>query len=136
MNQTNDMRNILPWNSGIFAELNNIINQSINAIDSEVEQRCAGYPNSKHQLFSTESGWAARVDLPGYTKEEITLNFEDHTLTLKAENETRGERNLRLALGDEVETTAISAKLENGILEITLPKKESLSLESTDIEIQ
>ncbi len=130
------MRNILPWNSGIFAELNNIINQSINAIDSEVEQRCAGYPNSKHQLFSTESGWAARVDLPGYTKEEITLNFEDHTLTLKAENETRGERNLRLALGDEVETTAISAKLENGILEITLPKKESLSLESTDIEIQ
>ncbi len=130
------MRTILPWNNGLFAELNNIINQSIQAVDSEVNQRYAGYPNSKHQLFSTETGWAARVDLPGYSREEVSLNFEDHTLTLKAENETRGERNLRLALGDEVETSGINAKLENGILEITLPKKESASTESQNIEIQ
>lgn len=130
------MRTILPWNNGIFAELSDIINQSIQAIDSSVDQNFAGYPNSKHQLFSTENGWAARVDLPGYTKEELSLNFEDHTLTLKAENETRGERNLRLALGEEVETEGITAKLENGVLEILLPKKETPSIESKDIEIQ
>ncbi|MGJ8655726.1 MAG: Hsp20/alpha crystallin family protein [Akkermansiaceae bacterium] len=130
------MKHILPWNSGIFAELNNLISQNLQAIGSEAEQRCAGYPNSKHQLFSTDTGWAARVDLPGYTKEELSLNFEEHTLTLKANNETRGERNLRLALGDEVETSGITAKLENGILEITLPKKETPSTESQNIEIQ
>ena len=130
------MRNILPWNNGLFTELQEIIQQSIQAIDSDVSQRCAGYPNSKHQLFSTETGWAVRVDLPGYTIEEINLNFENHTLTLKADNETRGKRNLRLALGDEVETSEISAKLENGILEITLPKKETTSNESQNIDIQ
>ena len=132
------MINILPWNYGIFAELNQIISQSMQVIDSEIEQRCAGYPNSKHQLFSTESGWAARVDLPGYTKEEISLNFENHTLTLKAgsEDHSRGERNLKLALGEEVETSAITAKIENGILEINLPKKEASSNESHNIEIQ
>ena len=130
------MRNILPWNNGLFAELNDIINESIQALDTEVQQRCAGYPNSKHQLFSTDNGWAARVDLPGYTKEEITLNFENHTLTLQAKNETRGPRNLRLALGEEVETSEISAKLEHGILEIILPKKETPTNETKDIEIQ
>lgn len=130
------MNNILPWNNVLFAELNHLINQSIQAIDSGVEQHCYGYPNSKHQLFSTDNGWAARVDLPGYSKEEISLNFEDHTLLLKAENETRGETNLRLSLGDEVENSSITAKLENGILEITLPKKETPSNESQEIEIQ
>ncbi len=131
-----NMRNILPWNNGLFTELNDIISQSIQAIDSKAEQRCTGYPNSKHQLFSTETGWAARVDLPGYTKEEISLNFEEHTLLLKADNEERGERDLRLALGDEVETAGITAKLENGVLEIALPKKETPSTESQDITIQ
>ena len=113
-----------------------IINENLQAIGSEVEQRFAGYPNSKHQLFSTETGWAARVDLPGYTQEDLTLKFEDHTLMLKANNESRGEKNLRLALGEEVETSEINAKLENGVLEITLPKKESTSSESQNIEIQ
>jgi HSP20 family protein len=131
----NNMKHILPWNSGLFAELNDIISQSVQAINSEVEQRCTGYPNSKHQLFSTETGWAARVDLPGYLKEEISLKFEDHTLLLTARNESRGEKALRLSLGDEVETTGISAKLENGILEIVLPKKETPTNESQDIEI-
>lgn len=130
------MRTILPWNNELFAGLSSIINQSIQTLDTEVNQRFAGYPNSKHQLFSTENGWAAKVDLPGYARDEISLHFEDYTLTLKASNEQRGERKLRLSLGDEVEASGISAKLENGILEIALPKKESPSVESQDIKIQ
>ncbi len=130
------MINILNWNNGIFAELNEIINNSIQAIDHELEQRCTGYPNSKHQLFATDSGWAARVDLPGYAKEEISLNFENHKLILKASNEQRGDTHLSLALGEEVEISNISAKLNNGILEITLPKIEDKIEEAKIIEIQ
>jgi len=130
------MNHILPWNNGLFAELNNIINESLKSVNTEIEHRFAGYPNSKHQLFSTDEGWVARVDLPGYAKEEIRIKFEDHTLILEAENEHRGQRNLKLSLGDEVETNAITAKLENGVLELLLPKKETLAIESRDIEIQ
>jgi len=126
------MKHILPWNSGLFSELQEIIQ----AIEPDLAQRFVGYPNSKHQLFSTDTGWAARVDLPGYTKEEIKLSFEEHTLTISAENEARGKRNLSLSLGDEVETVQISAKLENGVLEIALPKKESPTSEIKNIEIQ
>ena len=130
------MNNILPWNNGLIAELNNIISQSIHAIDSGVKQQCAAYPNTRHQLFSTDTGWAARVDLPGYAKEEISLKYEDQALSLKALNETRGEKNLKLSLGDEVEINGISAKLENGVLEILLPKKEAPSAQSHEINIQ
>ena len=130
------MKHILPFNSGLFSELNEIINSGLKAFETEADQLFTGYPNSRHQLFSTENGWAARVDLPGYTNEEISLQFEDQALTLKAKNETRGQRSLRLPLGDEVETSEISAKLEHGILEITLPKKETTEAETKSIEIK
>jgi len=130
------MRQILPFNSGLFSELNEILNTGLRAFETEADQLFAAYPNSRHQLFATDNGWSARVDLPGYTKEDITLHFEEQSLTLKADNETRGRRNLRLPLGDEVETSEISAKLEHGILEITLPKKETVDAETKFIEIK
>lgn len=130
------MKHILPFNSELFSELNEIINSGLKAFETEADQLFTGYPNSRHQLFSTENGWVARVDLPGYTNEEISLQFEDQALTLKAKNETRGQKSLRLPLGDEVETSEISAKLEHGILEITLPKKETTEAETKSIEIK
>ena len=130
------MRQILPFNNELFSELSAMINSGLRAFETETDQLFAGYPNSRHQLFSTGDGWAARVDLPGYKKEDINLTFEEPALTLKAENEARGTKSIKLPLGDEVETNQISAKLENGILEITLPKKKSTSVESKSIEIK
>lgn len=130
------MKHILPFNIGLFSEINEIINSGIKAFEIEADQLFAGCPNSRHQLFSTDKGWAARVDLPGYTKEDISLHFEEQSLTLKAENETRGLRSLKIPLGDEVENSEISAKLEHGILEITLPKKETAEAETKSIEIK
>ena len=129
------MRHIPPFSTALFNELNDIINTGLRAFETETDQLFAGYPNSRHQLFTTENGWAARVDLPGYTKEDINLQFEDKALTLKADNESRGSRQLRIPLGNEVQADKITAKLENGILEITLPKKEATEPKSNSIEI-
>jgi len=133
---TENMRHILPFNNELFRELSEMINSGLRAFETEADQLFAGQPNSRYQLYSTDNGWAARIDLPGYAKKEINLNFKDQALTLTAENETRGTRNLKLPLGDEVETCEISAKLEHGILEITLPKKETADVDISSIEIK
>ncbi len=130
------MKHTLPLSLGLLSELNEMLYTGISAFETEVDQLFAGYPNSKHQLFSTDKGWSARVDLPGYAKEDISLQFEEQSLTLKAMNETRGLKTLKLALGDEVEISDISAKLEHGILEITLPRTETAEAESKSIEIK
>jgi len=112
----------------LFDEITNIFNDAF-------AQFSPPETTKKHQLFSTPEGWTTRVDLPGYEKSDLSLDFKEDALTLTAENEARGPKNLRFALGDEVEIKKITAKLENGVLEITLPKKEDILPETLEIEI-
>ena len=122
------MRNT-PMN--LFTEINSIISDAIYQINSSnVNQK-----REQYQLFSSPEGWATRIDLPGYSKDDLSLRFEDDALNLTAENEQRGKQSIRFALGDEVEASKISAKLEHGVLEISLPRKEETKPESKQIEI-
>lgn len=125
------MRNLFPWSTGIFAELNNIVQDTFQQLDHYRD-----YGTEDYQLYSTPEGWIAKVDLPGYAKEDVSLNFSDSALALKADNEARGAYELRFSLGDDVEVTGIAAKLENGALTLTLPKKEVTEPVSKAIEIQ
>ncbi|MGJ8673559.1 Hsp20/alpha crystallin family protein [Rubritalea sp.] len=98
-------------------------------------------PQSNHQLFSTDIGWLIRIDLPGFKKEDLSLDFEDKAIVLTAEQNTEQENKRpsvtqRYALGEEVDAKNIQAKLEDGVLEITLPRKEEQELESKSINIQ
>jgi HSP20 family protein len=79
------------------------------------------------------------ADLPGFKKEEVDITLEDQTLTIsgqraetsnenKAEwllNERRHTRFLRsFTLPPTVSDQSVNAKLENGVLTITLNKRE------------
>lgn len=116
-------------------QTNYLINEITSILNGAIAQIHYKQPEKKHQLFSTPEGWVTRIDLPGYEKSDITLQFEDDALTLTANNEARGEKSLRFALGDEVKVDEINAKLEHGVLEISLPKKEETLPESHQIEI-
>lgn len=126
------MRNILPWNQGLFAEFNTMINRTLEQIEAPTIQAAT----DKHALYSTPDGWTLRVDLPGYQKSEISITLDDNALKLSAENEDRGAAKFSFALGDEVETQNINAALVNGVLEIQLPKKEEVAPVNKTIEIQ
>jgi len=110
------MRTLSPFTTrSLFNELNNFFEESA--------------PPQEHQLFTTENGWAVRVDLPGFEKSDLELNFEDRALHLTAKkpegsNNTRPEVRHKFALGDEIDSLSITAKLENGVLEVSLPRKE------------
>lgn len=60
------------------------------------------------------------VALPGYTREEVTVSVEDSTLTIAASSKSRGDASLVLTL-DEIDEEKITAKLEHGLLRISLP---------------
>lgn len=89
-------------------------------------------------LIETADNYRLEVAAPGLTKSDFHLNVEDDVLSLKvsketgkADNETvvrQGfsyhdfERTFRL--GDAIDSTGIGASYEQGVLTITLPKKE------------
>ena len=77
---------------------------------------------SGHPTYDKESkSYAYEIALPGYTKEEVSIQIEDSVLTVTADSKTRGKASLDLTL-DEIDESKVSAKLEHGILRIALPQ--------------
>ncbi|MBB81511.1 MAG: hypothetical protein CMN02_11055 [Roseibacillus sp.] len=85
------------------------------------------YPYDGARIVETNSAWVLQTDLPGFSKEDVSLSFQKGTLRLVAERDnpanafqSRVERSFEVT--KELDTEHISATLENGLLEITLPK--------------
>ena len=88
-----------------------------------------------------EDKFVIQADIPGVKPEEIDISMEDGVITIKGEKETeakteqngykRVERTFgsfyrRFSLPDTADAEAISAKSKHGVLEITIPKRESV----------
>jgi HSP20 family protein len=94
----------------------------------------------REAFHESDNAWVLRLDLPGYSKEDIKLTMHDHTLQVAAETSAdrpfSGKFEGQWRLGEEVDSSNISASLENGVLELSLPKKAQTRNEPTLIEIQ
>ncbi len=95
----------------------------------------------KTDVKETDAGYEMAVDLPGCKKEDVKMQLEDGYLTIQAvrshsndEKDSKG-RYLRresfsgscarsFYVGDSVKKEDISAKFEDGVLKVTLPKLE------------
>ena len=95
----------------------------------------------KTDIRETEGSYELDVDLPGFKKDEIKASLENGYLTISAakgldkdEKDKDGKyiRQERYAgamsrsfyVGDEVTQDEIKAKYEDGILKLSIPKKE------------
>ena len=109
----------------------------------------------KTDVRETKDGYDVFVDLPGFKKEDVKLDLQNGYLTITAnrsedldekDNEGRYIRQERATgscarsfyVGKELEPKDISAKFENGILSLHLPKADAKKLEprQTLIEIE
>lgn len=108
---------------------------------TETPSSTVSYKQPKYRSNKSQDGYELFVELPGYGKEEVTLELvENHlqirTSAVKDDNKSdqkvllqewnKRPYKLELALPDDVDQNNISAKLENGLLQVSLPKKESL----------
>ena len=99
----------------------------------------------KTDIKETDSGYELDMDLPGFKKEDITLELQNGYLTVTAakgldkdETTKKGKviRQERWAgtmqrsfyVGDALTETDIGAKLEHGVLSLNIPKKEEKKL--------
>lgn len=95
-------------------------------------------------IITKENGWDILVSLPGYTKEEVKISLTGNKVTISGKKEKSQEKFSRrewnnewferaFTLGDQSDAENISAEMNNGILTIHVPKKESAV---TNIEVQ
>ena len=96
----------------------------------------------KTDVHEHEDHYEVDIDLPGFAKDQINLNLENGYLTVNAtktlEKEHKGKvlRQERYAgalqrsfyVGDAITEEDVSAKFENGVLSLTIPKKDAKKL--------
>jgi len=93
----------------------------------------------KVNVLETEKSFVIELAAPGMSKEDLKVNVEKEVLVLSSEKKTEAEVKEKSYLKKEfsyagfkrsfnlpenVDTSAIKANYENGILKIELPKKE------------
>ena len=91
----------------------------------------------RESVHESEDAWILRLDLPGFSKTDVALTVTGHVLHLKAETAEDkpfgGTTERQWKLGDDVDASAISANLVNGVLELKLPKRAKPEARAIDI---
>ena len=108
----------------------------------------AYYPSV--ELINRGNEYLVRVELPGIDKKDLDLTITDDTLTIKGEAKrseevkedeyllsevTYGKFSRTVTVPTEVESGKARAKANNGILEITLPKKKESKPKEIKVEV-
>ena len=100
----------------------------------------------KTDVKETDQGYELDIELPGYKKEDVRAQLKDGYLTVQAaKNMNNDEKNEQGAyirreryagtmsrsfyVGDNVTEEDIHAKFEDGILKLSVPKKEAKKVE-------
>ena len=101
----------------------------------------------KTDIKEHDGGYELDIDLPGFKKDEITIDLDNGYLTISAEKgldkdeqDKKGKyiRRERYAgamqrsfyVGDAVTEEDVKAKFEDGILRLSIPKKDAKAVET------
>ncbi|OAI57904.1 hypothetical protein AYO49_06305 [Verrucomicrobiaceae bacterium SCGC AG-212-N21] len=93
----------------------------------------------RYTVNASKDSYVVRVELPGVRKDSVNVNIDKDVLSIRAERKPAAAEGwktlhselrhlnygLRLKLNAPVNDAALSAKLEDGILVLSLPVKEA-----------
>lgn len=93
-----------------------------------------------YDVSENEDAFKVRVNLPGVSREGVDISIEDEILSINATRTELtpeawrplrrelpvGDYRLELQLNVAVDDTKIKAKVEDGVLDLTLPKAEEV----------
>ncbi len=100
-------------------------------------------------IFELQNEYLLEMKVPGYSKEDIKISVEKDLLTIALDSKESKDENRKLirrefnlnsfkrvfSLDESVDSEKVSAKYENGILYLSLPKKEELKPTVKEITI-
>lgn len=109
----------------------------------------ATLPAFRADIRDLDDKFVLEAELPGFNKEDISLDLKEGILTIKAEHKEAQEQKQGEYIRRErrtgsfarsfdvsgIDESGISAAYKNGILEVTLPKQAPVVPESRQIDI-
>jgi HSP20 family protein len=74
-----------------------------------------------------DKAWTVTLDVPGVTREELAINIEGAVVRIETKPEAKRQFKAAYELPQDIDAEATAAKLENGVLTLTLAKKQPVS---------
>ena len=133
--------------------ISNFWNEMLN-LQTEVERAFAGYSDKREFAYpainikADEDAVRVTAQIPGFSKEELNIQVKGQILEISGEKKGSEDDNTiwqqkerrinkfvrKLKIPVEVATESTEAKLENGILSLTLPVKEESKAKKITIQ--
>jgi HSP20 family protein len=93
-------------------------------------------------LYEDKDNTYVRAELPGATRDSINVEFVDGSLSIQAsrkekagEGEATVAINRQVRIPDEIAADKVSAVYENGVLTVTLPRKEEAKPRKINVSV-
>ncbi len=135
------------FGKGFFDDFNDFWN-----VEPIVRTQAPSFRKMSTDVREVEDGYIIDMELPGIKKEDVTVELKEGYLTVSAESKREnksendgkfirqerycGKYERSFFVGDEIEQADVKAKYEDGILVLTVPKKQPKQPEKQYITIE
>ena len=127
------------FDDDFFGTRRNVMSRNANVMKTDVRE--------------LDNSYELDIDLPGYKKEDLAVSLKDGYLTIStSKNDSHDEKNEEgqyirreryvgtmtrsFYVGDDITESDIGARFEDGILKLSVPKKQPVVEEKKYIEIK
>ncbi len=126
-----------PW-TGLESEIDRLFESTLSGfVAPSFESR---FPVD---LYEDKDNTYVRAELPGVNRDDISVEMVNGYLNVSATRKTKGEEgeesyalSRSVAIPEDVHADRVSAAYENGVLTVTLPKKEEAKPRKITVEVK
>lgn len=102
-------------------------------------------------IYETEKAYVIEAELAGYKQDEVQVNVDKHVLRISSDKQSLkdvdGKKSLvreryfkkferSFSLPEDIDESAIEGEFSDGVLTITLPKKEDVLPKTIEVKIK
>lgn len=100
-------------------------------------------------VVDTAEAYEVIVEMPGVRREDLVIELEKDTLAVQGKRRLSASEHLlvdgrlastpferRFTLGNDIDRSKIQARLEDGILTVTLPRKEEVKPQRIEVQVE
>ncbi len=140
----------LPAISSLQSEMNRMLDRFFRGVDLFESGEDAGLWIPPVDLAETAEKITIKTEIPGIDPKEVDISIQENVLLIKgekkAEKEEKGKNYYRMErrcgsfsrsidLPASVDTNNVTAECKNGVLEITLQKKEEIKPKQIQVKV-
>ena len=97
------------------------------SLERFIDQAFAATTQPGYQVTQDDKAYTVQLDVPGLTKEQLSIGIEGHVVRINSKEDAPRQVKAAYELPLDIDASASDARLEHGVLTLTLAKKVPLS---------